>query len=1037
MPEPLDDNQKSIIEKAVQQFIDAQFDGQTRNIDEFAKQYPGLEDQIRRRIQNLQEIDGLFANLMQAGENDLEGAAGADNLIGHRLGDFEILSLIGTGGMGAVFLARQLSLDRDVALKVISDISGVRGKSLERFKREAKVLAKISHANIVPIYEVGQDGPYSYFAMEYVKGTSLDRILSAIRSAAPGLKASRVMQECLQGRVSSSEDSREIPGGGEIDADYIITISRIIISIASALDYAHEKGVLHRDVKPSNILIDASGTPKLVDFGLARAETQQTITVTGEFFGTPSYVSPEQIRKPETVDCRSDVYSLGSAFYECLTLHPPFEGDTVNETLTRVIAREPIPPKKYCPRLSGDLNTVLLHAIEKSPEDRYGSAADFAADIENVLDFRPITAKRPSITRRAYKALRRRPIKIVLITIAVIVGVLSYWVVSDELESRTRKAAKELFDTARNKVTVKNYGEALTLFQGALTKDKSYVDAYLGAADCERVLGNYDEAMRLSREAISLETNNAMAYYQLGTAFVGQKDFGQAKSAYQRALSIDKNFSLARVGLAVCYGKLGLDNEAVEESRRLIAIDPDHPAKKQVLFIIASTLASLGKPQEAIEAYEEVLEIDPENANAYFGLGNCYGMLNDQTKSQEAFKRAASIEPENLQARTRLAQIHLINGQPSLAVGTYRSAGEDCQHSGKFGQAIQFYKSALEIDPNNVLVLIGAGECYQGLKNYREAAVAFKKAVWCASDDSNRAALACVKLGSCFREMGQDANATSAYLDAIKIDPNYYTGYFTLGAHYAAKGLYEMAIDVYTKAVSVDPTKSEVYRSLGSCYMSLAKYSEATEYYQRYLANDPNSDFVLTSMALCYQQLDNHLKAVELLERAVAIQPHEEHTYSSLGYSYSAIGKHFEALGAYNKALAINPNNAGSWGCLAECYEKLGIFDQAVKSYQKSLNLKADSYIGLTKLATLYATCSDAKLRDGDKAIKLATRACELTGYQYDFCMSGLAAAYAQCGDFEKAVEYQKKAIELSDSETKKEYEKRLATYEAKRPWRQ
>jgi len=385
MPEPLDDNQKSIIEKAVQQFIDAQLDGQTRNIDEFVKQYPGLEEQIRQRLHNLQEIDGLFANLMQANESDLEGATGADNLIGHRLGDFEILSLIGTGGMGAVFLARQLSLDRDVALKVISDIGGVRGKSLERFKREAKVLAKVSHPNIVPIYEVGQEGPYSYFAMEYVKGTSLDRILSAIRSAAPGAKASQIMQECLQGRASLSEDNRETPGGAEIDADYIIAISRIIISVASALGYAHEKGILHRDVKPSNILIDADGTPKLVDFGLARAETQQTITVTGEFFGTPSYVSPEQIRKPETVDCRSDVYSLGAAFYECLTLHPPFEGDTVNETLTRVISREAVPPKKYCPRLSADLNTVLLHAIEKSPEDRYQTAADFATDIHNVL----------------------------------------------------------------------------------------------------------------------------------------------------------------------------------------------------------------------------------------------------------------------------------------------------------------------------------------------------------------------------------------------------------------------------------------------------------------------------------------------------------------------------------------------------------------------------------------------------------------------------------------------------------------------------
>ena len=320
MAESSNDNQENIVDQAVQQFLDAQLQGQEPNIDEFVKNYPGLEHQIRQKIRKIQRIDGLFSCLMQSDDSDFGQTIAEHDLVGQKLGDFEILSLIGTGGMGAVFLARQVSLDREVALKVISDVSGACGKSLERFKREAKVLAKFSHPNIVPIYEVGQEGPYSYFGMEYVEGTSLDKVLSKIRSSPPELKASRIIQECLQGSASSFEKDLKVDysvNGAEIDADYIVEISRIIISIASALDYAHEKGVLHRDVKPSNILIDADGTPRLVDFGLARAETQQTITITGEFFGTPSYVSPEQIRKPETVDCRSDVYSLAATYYEC------------------------------------------------------------------------------------------------------------------------------------------------------------------------------------------------------------------------------------------------------------------------------------------------------------------------------------------------------------------------------------------------------------------------------------------------------------------------------------------------------------------------------------------------------------------------------------------------------------------------------------------------------------------------------------------------------------------------------------------------
>jgi serine/threonine protein kinase len=236
----------------------------------------------------------------------------------------------------------------------------------------------------VPIYEVGEQTPYSYFVMEYVQGVSLDKILSSIRNAPGKNKASNIIQKCLASQTNIYNNSlgdSEGSKGAEIDTEYIIAISKIIISIANALDYAHKKGILHRDVKPSNILIASDGTAKLVDFGLAKAESQQTVTVTGEFFGTPSYVSPEQIRKPETVDCRSDVFSLAATYYECLTLHAPFEGNTINETLTHVISRDAVPPKKYCPRLSADFNTVLLHALEKLPEDRYQTAGDFVADI--------------------------------------------------------------------------------------------------------------------------------------------------------------------------------------------------------------------------------------------------------------------------------------------------------------------------------------------------------------------------------------------------------------------------------------------------------------------------------------------------------------------------------------------------------------------------------------------------------------------------------------------------------------------------------
>lgn len=1015
MAESPEKNQENIVDQAVQQFLDAQLQGQKPNIDEFVKSYPGLEHQIRQKIGNIQRIDGLFSCLMQSDDSDFGETIAEHDLVGQKLGDFEVLSLIGTGGMGAVFLARQVSLDRKVALKVISDVSGARKRTLERFKREAKVLAKISHPNIVSVYEVGEQGPYSYFAMEHIKGASLDTVLRSIRNAKHNEKASDVLRKYLQiqaGIYDDKPDGAKDSNGAEIDTYYIVTVSRMMISIASALDYAHKKGILHRDVKPSNILIDSGGTAKLVDFGLAKAEMQQSITVTGEFFGTPNYVSPEQIRKPETVDCRSDVYSLAATYYECLTLHPPFEGETVNETLTRVISREAVPPKKYSPRLSSDLNTVLLHALEKLPKDRYQSAADFSGDIKNVLDFKPITAKRPSITRRAYKALRRNPIGIALVIIAILVGVLGYWAISYNLESRTRRAAKELFDMARSKITVKNYAEALTLFEKALTKDKSYVDAYLGAADCQRLLGNYDEAIRLSREAISLEKNNAMAYYQLGTAFVGQKDFEQAKSAYQKALSIDQNFSLARTGLALCYGKLGLDNEAVEESRRLIAIDPDHPAKKQVLFNIANTLASLGKYQEAIEAYQEVLAIDPMNATAYIGIGNCYGILNGQNNAEAAFKKAIDIAPENSKPYVSLALLYINCNRPLDAISAYSKAASIYLNRKNIQEALGCYEQVNKIDPNYSLALVGSGDCHFQLENYELAIDLYRRALDVIPLDKslkalptnvNLTAMVNVKLGDCHAKIWNVRQAEQYYLLAIELEPDFYLAYIVLAHHYwTNEDRYNDAIQTYQKALAIDARDLTVYFSLGMCHFGLKNYSEAIESYRVYLKIVPNDPLALFFM----------------------------------GNSHQILGQHKEAIECFQKAIAVRPDNTKTRNLLGNSYWLLGLYSDALDSFEQALRTDANDIDTLCNLTISFSQCPQDDLRDGPRAVRLGTKACELTDYKSHTCVAALASAYAECGDFEKAIEFQEKAIELAGADVKGDYEKRLAAYKAKNAWR-
>ena len=616
-------NSENIIEQAVQRYVDAQLQGQKPDIDEFVKQYPDFEGQIKQRLQNLDEIDSLFDVLMKADDSDFGDSITESNLIGQKLGDFEILKMIGHGGMGAVFLAQQVSLDREVALKVISSVGGPQAKNLDRFKRESKVLAQISHPNIVPIYEVGQHGPYSYFAMELVKGVSLDKILSNIRNVKSGEKASDVMHKCLEAQASIYENNlSEDSGskGAEIDTDYIVEISKVIVSVASALDYAHNKGILHRDIKPSNILISTDGTAKLVDFGLAKGQTQESITITGEFFGTPSYVSPEQIRKPDTVDCRSDVFSLAATFYECLTLHVPFEGDTVNETLTQVISREAVPPKKYCPRLSMDFNTVLLHALEKSQEDRYQTAGDFVADIRNILEFKPITAKRPSITRRAYKTLRRNPLKIAIIGISLLVIVLGYFVFSNLVQKRNKDTARKL--------------EAI--------------------AARHLVSGNYTEALIYYRKAIAQYPFNAATFSEMGSCYKMLKQYPEAIEAYKQAIQIEPDNTVAHGALAGTYFSQGRHEAALETYEKLVEIKPDSLAYRN----IGNLLDDMGRFKEAIEALMNAIKVNPKNAQAYNDLGTVYFKLNKADKGVEAIEKALQIDPNFALAHNNIGYIY-------------------------------------------------------------------------------------------------------------------------------------------------------------------------------------------------------------------------------------------------------------------------------------------------------------------------------------------------------------------------------------------
>src|SRR5213593_913281 len=309
-------------------------------------------------------------------------------------GDYELLEVIGRGGQGVVYRARQKSLNRTVALKVIGLGHWATEAHLKRFRREAEAAARLDHPCIVPIHEVGEREGSCYFSMNLVEGSQLDDV--AKREPMPLRRA-----------------------------------AELIAKLARAVHYAHEHGILHRDIKPGNVLLDRNGEPHLTDFGLARlVETESTVTHTMEVLGTPSYMAPEQAKGDNAaVSNATDVYGLGAVLYQLLTGHPPFAGGTTYETIKLLLDTEPKQPRLLNPKIDRDLSTICLKCLEKNPKRRYSSALALAEDLERWLKHEPILARHTGIIGRSRKWVRRNPSSALLAASLVTLAAAAGWIV--------------------------------------------------------------------------------------------------------------------------------------------------------------------------------------------------------------------------------------------------------------------------------------------------------------------------------------------------------------------------------------------------------------------------------------------------------------------------------------------------------------------------------------------------------------------------------------------------------------------------------
>jgi len=367
-----------------------------------------------------------------------------------RLGDFEIVRELGRGGMGIVYEAVQVSLHRKVALKVLSSSLGLTSKAVIRFKREAEAAAKLHHTNIVPIYATGEIDGTHYYAMELIEGPGLDQVIAQLRqehgqipqstpppqpspqpatsatTLAPGGIAQTMGLQAPPSDASSSSSSSFSSTSLQTGSAFFDTVAKMMAEVADALDYAHAQGVIHRDIKPSNILLSPFGKLSMNDFGLARMLEQPGMTVSGEFVGSPMYMSPEQItagRAP--LDHRTDIYSLGATLYELLTLQPPYQGVRRDQVIAQIIGKEARPPRAINRKIPQDLETICLKMMEKDPDKRYQTAGAVAEDLRRYVNRFAISARRVGPLGRTVRWVKRHQAVSALITCALVAVIIA------------------------------------------------------------------------------------------------------------------------------------------------------------------------------------------------------------------------------------------------------------------------------------------------------------------------------------------------------------------------------------------------------------------------------------------------------------------------------------------------------------------------------------------------------------------------------------------------------------------------------------
>jgi tetratricopeptide (TPR) repeat protein/tRNA A-37 threonylcarbamoyl transferase component Bud32 len=770
------------LDEAVTAYLEALENGLAPDRAVWLARYPDVARELAEFFADQDQLDILAAPLRKSGlglpcvtpgqgqawcrDTASDAAASmAGEPLPRSVGDYELLQMIGRGGMGFVYKARQKSLNRLLAVKMIRTRDGGATVDLQRLLHEAETIAHLDHPHIVPIYEVGWDQGAPYFSMKLVEGGSL---------------ADTLPRFAAQPRASA----------------------RLMVQVARAVHHAHQRGILHRDLKPSNILLDQDGQPHVTDFGLAkRLETDSGLTQSGTIVGTPSYMAPEQARARQgTITTATDLHGLGAILYALLTGNPPFRGDTVLDTLEQVKELEPERPSGQNRHVDRDLETICLKCLSKEPRQRYGSAEALAEDLERWLNGVPVLARRSRVGERLAKWAKRRPAVAVMVGLT---GLMFLALLAGAVWHNARLNAALQEREREGRRAEANFQRTLQAMDRLLTWVGDGHLAHVPRMEpvrrqvLEDALAFYQQFLHDQDPAPAVRREVGRAYGRVGRIYSMLRRHAEAAAAYRHG--------------AALLEELAADFPTVPEYRAELA---------HIQMELGTLLKEAGRLPEAEQAFERALDLQTKLVEGGTGTAENQSTRAEILRDLGALRRESGQFPKADEAyRQAIAMFEeLVRDFPNepkcrgYLASTHNNRANLLQTLGQGDLANQEYELAVNIQEALVRKFDAVPEFRGGLaRSYNNLG-----ALWCKTNP-RRAEQAYQQAVTIQRRLAADFPSVPEYESDLARSLNNQANLLkNANRPDQAKAAYAEALAIYQKQAAEFPTLPECQSGLGA-----------------------------------------------------------------------------------------------------------------------------------------------------------------------------------------------------------------------------